>query len=143
MTYQSWRSNWGPLAFVWGMWLLFSYYLVVFVRTFGVDCPHYDEWENVPALTGEQPLTWKWLWHQHNEHRIVVPRLVYLGLTRVSHGDFRTGFGESARMVWPESRPVVLAILVATLWVLVYVALFRSAERARACLLYTSDAADE
>ena len=44
----------------------------------------------VPTLTGEQPVTIGWLWSQHNEHRVPLPRLLMLGLNRIVGIDFRT-----------------------------------------------------
>jgi hypothetical protein len=78
-------------VFVWAIWATLSWYLVDFVQTFGVDCPYYDEWEMIPALTGNQAITLKWLWSQHNEHRIFVPRLLYLAIEKVARYDFRAG----------------------------------------------------
>ncbi|MBO0699916.1 MAG: hypothetical protein J2P46_16075, partial [Zavarzinella sp.] len=43
----------------------------------------------VPVLFGERPAG-PWLWELHNEHRFPLPRLIYLGLFRLS-GDLRTG----------------------------------------------------
>jgi hypothetical protein len=45
----------------------------------------------VPTMTGHQPITWEWLWSQHNEHRVPVPRLLYLALTRLGPTDLRSG----------------------------------------------------
>jgi hypothetical protein len=54
--------------------------------------PKWDEWvEMVPAVSGHQPVTWAWLWSLLNEHRIPLPRLVYLAAYYVSGGDFRSG----------------------------------------------------
>jgi hypothetical protein len=102
------RSGWGPVVFVGCVWLLSSYLLVEFVRTYGVNFPHFDEWENVPAITGEQPVTLKWLWSQHNEHRIVVPRLVYLGLAKLTHGDFRAGMAFNVTVLSLEALLLVV-----------------------------------
>jgi hypothetical protein len=85
------RSNWGPLAFVWGIWAVLLWKLIDMVLTFGVDFPYYDEWEMIPTLTGAQPVTLRWLWSQHNEHRIFLPRLVYLAVEKVGRYDFRAG----------------------------------------------------
>ena len=85
------RANAGPLVFVWSIWAAFCWYLVDFVRAFGVDCPYFDEWEMIPTLTGNQPITLKWLWSQHNEHRIFLPRLMYLAVEKVARYDFRAG----------------------------------------------------
>lgn len=60
-----------------------------FVLRYGHDAPWQDEWEFVPALAGERALV-PWLWEQHNEHRVPLPRLVYLVFYRLTL-DYRTG----------------------------------------------------
>ncbi len=40
--------------------------------------PFWDSWENVKFLKLGQPVTLRWLWSQHNEHRIPIPRLISL-----------------------------------------------------------------
>jgi hypothetical protein len=74
------------LAAVWLAWTLGA---VAFVAFFGTNAPYADEWEFVPVLVGEEPLG-PWLWQLHNEHRMVLPRLVYWALFQLTH-DFRTG----------------------------------------------------
>ena len=38
--------------------------------------PYWDGWTQVGvAATGQNPLSPVWLWHQHNEHRLVIPKL--------------------------------------------------------------------
>jgi hypothetical protein len=64
---------------------------LVYVAQYGSNVPSWDDWDMVPTMTGEQPITWTWLWSQHNEHRIPVPRLVMLGLFQVFGNDFRMG----------------------------------------------------
>ena len=61
----------------------------VFVAVFTFNQPWADEWEFIPALCGEQPIA-EYLWAQHNEHRMPLPRGVWLLLFRLTH-DFRTG----------------------------------------------------
>lgn len=60
-----------------------------FVAHFGHDAPWADEWEFVPALTGHEPVG-PWLWTQHNEHRLPLPRLLFWTLYQLT-GDFRSG----------------------------------------------------
>jgi hypothetical protein len=62
-----------------------------YVAHFGRNVPFFDDWEIVPSLTGAQPVTASWLWSQHHEHRIPLPRLVLLALYRISNDDFRAG----------------------------------------------------
>ena len=65
--------------------------LLALVARFGSNVPSWDEWDLVPALTGNQPVSAEWLWSQHNEHRVPLPRLVLLGLDAVGRPDFRRG----------------------------------------------------
>lgn len=81
----------APLLFVWLVWLVQSLLLLGYVSDYSVDIPFLDEWEMVPALTGEQPITLSWLWSQHNEHRILLPRLIYMAVTKLSGSSFRAG----------------------------------------------------
>ncbi|HEY2215694.1 MAG TPA: hypothetical protein VGH31_11600, partial [Acidimicrobiales bacterium] len=54
------------------------------------NIPIYEDWELVPALTGHQGHFWGWLWAQNNEHRVPLPKLIYLGLLKI-WPDFRVG----------------------------------------------------
>jgi hypothetical protein len=45
----------------------------------------------LPQVCRHEPVTLAWLWSQHNEHRIVLPRLIYLGLGLATDYDFRAG----------------------------------------------------
>ena len=62
--------------------------LALYIFYFGVEVPYWDEWELVPLLdTIESPgerLQFQDLWGQHNEHRIIFPKLTLLFLARVS-----------------------------------------------------------
>jgi hypothetical protein len=85
-TSATWRSlRLGLLA----GWAVFALGAVGFVAVIGTNAPYADEWEFVPALVGEEPIP-AWLWKQHNEHRLPLPRLVFLVLFKLTH-DFRAG----------------------------------------------------
>jgi hypothetical protein len=85
------RPNARQLSLVWGVWAVLTCQAVAFVATNAVDFPYFDEWEMIPVLSGHEPLTFSWLWSQHNEHRIVLARLLYLLVERLSDYDFRAG----------------------------------------------------
>jgi hypothetical protein len=61
----------------------------VFAEHYGANLPFYDEWHWVPYLTGDEPVTPGWLWSQHEEHRLVLPRLLYLALFELAQKTFR------------------------------------------------------
>ena len=72
-----------------GGWAVFTLVALSFVVSFGSNAPYADEWEFVPALLGKEPAG-PWLWQQHNEHRMPLPRAIVLGYFRATH-DFRAG----------------------------------------------------
>ncbi|MGC3974331.1 MAG: hypothetical protein QM771_08135 [Nitrospira sp.] len=55
------------------------------------NVPFSEDWLLVPALTGHEPHLGTWLWSQHNEHRVPLPRLMLLVLLTMGQGDFRIG----------------------------------------------------
>jgi hypothetical protein len=62
-----------------------------FVLQHALLVPFADEWHWVSLAGREQPVTLGWLWSQHNEHRLVIPRLAYLTLARLTNYDFHAG----------------------------------------------------
>jgi len=53
--------------------LAVALYLVVTTRS---SLPFWDGWAQIePAATGVSPLSPAWLWRQHNEHRLILPKL--------------------------------------------------------------------
>jgi hypothetical protein len=67
-----------------------------------VDLPTWDAWQFAPAVADlfEGRSDPRDLWAQHNEHRLVVPRALMLGLARVSAWDVR----------WEQAANVVVAL---------------------------------
>lgn len=84
------RPSAGSL-FAWSVWALTTVAALWLVAHYGRNVPQWDDWEMAPVLAGAQPVTPSWLWSQHNEHRIPLPRLLLLSLVRVSGNDFRAG----------------------------------------------------
>lgn len=75
-----------PPAFVWLFVLCMGAVLVRKILQMHSPLFYWDELANVARLTGEAPVTLDWLWEQHNEHRIPLPRLIYLGLAWLAGG---------------------------------------------------------
>jgi hypothetical protein len=61
----------------------------LYVGEFGRNVPVWDDWDMVDVVLGEEPLTLEWLWKQHNEHRIPLPKLLYVLLLRAGNYDLR------------------------------------------------------
>ena len=70
-------------------WAALALLALAYPLAFGANMPWADEWEFVPVLTGHEPIG-PWLWRQHNEHRLPLPRLVYYAAFRAVP-DFRFG----------------------------------------------------
>lgn len=64
--------------------IIFTFY---FVYNYGHIIPYWDEWELVPLIEKmyNHTLTLADLWSQHNEHRIIFPKIVMLTLACLSH----------------------------------------------------------
>lgn len=56
------------------------------MRKYCVDCPYWDQWEFVPLLAKSYAghVTLGDLWAQHNEHRLIFPRIVMLLLAHAT-----------------------------------------------------------
>ena len=75
----------------WTVWALMVAAGLWFVGTYAFTMPYGDEWDWLPAIAGEQPVDLGWFWSMHNEHRMPVPRLIYMGLGELTGFDFRAG----------------------------------------------------
>jgi hypothetical protein len=58
-----------------------------YIYFFGINIPFWDQWENVSLLMKQQQsaLTMADLFKQHNEHRPFFPRLIWIGLAKLTH----------------------------------------------------------
>lgn len=61
--------------------------LVYFTIKYASNFPFWDQWELVPLLSNfyERTLTFADLWKQHNEHRILFPRIIMIALAVITH----------------------------------------------------------
>src|SRR5262245_35311777 len=73
----------------WGVWTATLAAALLFIAHYASNVPSWDDWDMVPTLTHNQPVTWDWLWSQHNEHRVPIPRLVFLATNRLLGVDMR------------------------------------------------------
>ena len=61
-------------------------FLCLMALGYTLDLPRLDQWEFIPFLEKAYngTLSWHDFWAQHNEHRIVFPRLVFLLLAKLT-----------------------------------------------------------
>jgi hypothetical protein len=86
------ENHLGAFIFVWSVWIVMFITALAFVAKYGCNIPKDDEWcYLVPFLTGERPVTLENLWSQYNQHRFFIPRLLSIGLAKLTHNDFRAG----------------------------------------------------
>ena len=85
--------------FVLLVWLAMTIAAHVFVARYASPIPFMDDMELVSAFLPGARVDWAFLWTQANEHRIVIPRLVYLAGLELT-GDFRSGM---YFQVWAQS----------------------------------------
>src|SRR5208337_2205560 len=81
---------WSSL-FVGAIWALMLILAIFLVLDYGSMVPFWDDWNLVPWLTGEQPVTISWLWEQAGEHRFFLPKLILVSALKLSGADFRVG----------------------------------------------------
>src|SRR5260370_10180445 len=85
------QADGGAVWFVWAVWGIMLGGALLFVYSYGGKAPFMDEWSYVDVLTGHEQVNARWLWQQNNEHRIPLPKVVYLGLAWLTRSDFRAG----------------------------------------------------
>jgi len=79
-----------PRGIVWIMPSLAALLAAIgFAFAFSSPLPYGDEYALADVLTGHSPLSWEYLWSQHNEHRLPVSRLILHALLPAVHYDFR------------------------------------------------------
>lgn len=81
----------GDAVFVWVLGTVLAAAALGFVLRFGPSVPRWDDFAIAAIPAGTERVTAAWLWAPHNEHRIVLPKLVLVGLLALSGWDFRAG----------------------------------------------------
>jgi len=82
LTSSSWR-----MASVFLATLLPASMIVALIFHYGVDVPYWDEWSLIDLLSKAHThqLSFADLSAQHNEHRLIFPKLLFLALDQVNH----------------------------------------------------------
>ncbi|MBS0263601.1 MAG: hypothetical protein JSS02_16790 [Planctomycetes bacterium] len=97
--------------FVWATWALMTLVTGAMVYWLGIRIPFWDEWDaTVPFVTGEWPVTWSALWGSHNEHRIVLPRLILAGLDQLTDHNFRAGMFLTVALLSATSAALLMFV---------------------------------
>jgi hypothetical protein len=75
------------VSIIWSAMMIVAFASIIM---YGRNIPLGEDWTLVAALTGHEPDFTEWLWAQNNEHRIPLPKLILLGLLKLT-SDFRAG----------------------------------------------------
>jgi len=106
------ENRWETAGFVYGVWAVMVVAAFALVYRYGSNVPYIDDWAMVAYITGSVRITPQYIWEQHNEHRVPVPKLILLGLYKLTGGDFRCGMyfnvsvlgGLAIVMIWVADR---------------------------------------
>lgn len=98
----------APGIFVAAWWLAMVWAAFAYVDGFTSVEPFGDEWDLLPGIVGEEPIQ-KWLWVQHNEHRLPLPKLVYFGLMQATGYNARAGSFATVLLLAALSGAFVIA----------------------------------
>ncbi len=71
--------------------LLPALFLLADIRAFAVNVPFMDDWQFVPLLekASNGTLTFQDLWAPHDEHRLLLPRIIIIASMFATGGDYR------------------------------------------------------
>lgn len=106
------RANW-LVTVVLGVLLAAPALLTLsFIDSFGVNLPVKDDWDFAATLVRfkEHSLTLEDLWAQHNEHRILFPRILMLAMANFTHWNLRAEMFLSVLLA--SISVVLLALLI-------------------------------
>jgi hypothetical protein len=93
--------------------LLPALLLLADIQAFAVNVPFMDDWQFIPLLekANNSTLTFAELWAPHDEHRLLLPRIIIIVSMFASGGDYRV---QSLITFW-----VVAVISVSLLWLMI------------------------
>ena len=80
----------GPVL-AWAVWGAMTAAMILLIQQHVRNIPYMDDFMLVSVMSGHEPVSLRWTWAQHNEHRPVISRLTLAGLYRFIDKDFRVG----------------------------------------------------
>lgn len=81
---QKFKRHFQTILTPYGVLYLMSTFTLVIWLLNRVNFPEMDERGVIEQAVGLLPVTWDWLWSQHNEHRIPLPKLVLVYFSRLT-----------------------------------------------------------
>jgi len=97
----------GPVL-VWAVWGAMTAATILLIQQHTRNIPYMDDFMLVSVMSGHEPVSLRWVWAQHNEHRPVISRLILAGLYRFIAKDFRLGIYFNAGLLSMAAASMLL-----------------------------------
>jgi glycosyltransferase involved in cell wall biosynthesis len=98
-----------PPAFVWMVWIGMTIAAHGFLANYASKLPFADDVEMARALGPDAVRDYEWYWSEHNEHRIPLPRALYVTLMDLTR-DFRAPMHAEVVVLAGLSALLILAV---------------------------------
>ena len=92
---------------VWSVWAVVTLAAILYIWHYARNLPYMDDFAMVPVMTGHESLSLRWAFSQHNEHRLVIPKVILATLYRAIP-DFRVGLYLNAGLLSTASASMIL-----------------------------------
>src|SRR5689334_16018091 len=107
---RSFKAMAGPLV-AWGVLAAASIAALYFALRHAPVAPFWpDEWMQTPVAAGRRPFSLGWLLAFHNEHRIPLPKLLWVGVMRMTNFDARWGAALNVALLTAAAAIVLHAV---------------------------------
>jgi hypothetical protein len=90
---------------MYGIMVLATFFCIV---RYGRNIPLEEDWLLIAPFTGQESDIIRWIWLQNNEHRIPFPKVLLLGLIKLTNGNFKSGMYVNVLLLSSLSLGVLL-----------------------------------
>lgn len=97
-------------TFCWAVWATLLLIAVRILVTQTSNIPMYEDWYMVPSFAGLENNFVAWLWEQHNEHRVPVPKLILLAILKLTGGNFKACMAANLAFLAAISAALMVAV---------------------------------
>jgi hypothetical protein len=83
---------------------------LVYILQYGLTTPYWDDWSYIPVASGGLPLSFQWLWAYQGDHRVPLPKIVFVVLYKLGGGDVRVIMLANLAILGAAAMFVLLAL---------------------------------
>jgi hypothetical protein len=106
-TPASTRRSRAASALVWCIWVAGTIAAMLYVSSYARNLPYWDDLVLVGVMSGQEPLSYRWLVMQHSEHRPILPKLILAVLLRTVP-DFRAAMYLNAALLSSAAAGMII-----------------------------------